>query len=135
MELLIPSLTLILFAVAIAYFLLPKFAPAILITGSAVVLGVAMYLHWSRFGVSEYERATWQDNLRRYASWVVLAVGLLFAYMFYLMNQAGGSTALPQILQPVATPALPAIITPTVGGGFDSLAKNVSSRINSLMRF
>jgi hypothetical protein len=126
MELLIPSLAALLLAVAIAYFVMPNYAPPVLIGAGVILLVVAEYIHWSQFGVSEYERATWQYNLRKYGSYVIIGAVLLGAYGFYTMNQSGSS---------MATPALPAVAAPTaMAGGMNGVAKTVTSRIQELMR-
>lgn len=119
----IPSLVLILLAVAVSFFVLPNFAPTVLVSGSVVVLMIAFYIHWSQFGVMEYERSTWQYNLRKYSSYVVIGAILLGAYGFYAMNQIGES------VQP-----MPPISVPTIGGGFGTVMKTASSRIHELMR-
>jgi len=124
MQLLMPSLTLVLVAVAIAFFLLPQLAPAVLVTGGAAVMVLAMYSNWSQFSRSEYEQATWMYNLRKYSSYVIIGVILLGAYGFYAMNQTSAAPATP----------LPAIMAPTVGGGLRSMMDTASSRINELMR-
>jgi hypothetical protein len=130
MELLIPSLVLVLLAVALAFFVLPSLAPTVLITGSVITLVIAIYLHISQFGVMEYERATWQYNLRKYSSYVIVGAIILGAYGFYAMNnmEAGG------LFGSAATPALPAVGMPTMGGGLESIARTASSRINELLR-
>lgn len=130
MELLIPSLALVLLAVAIAFFVMPSFAPAILITGSIITLVIAVYFHMSQFGVMEYERATWQYNLRKYSSYVMIGAIILGAYGFYAMNNADAGG----FFGSSATPALPAVTMPAVGGGLDSIARTASSRINELLR-
>ncbi len=127
MELLIPSLAFVLAAVAIAFFVLPRFAPATLVVGSAVVLTLAVYEHVKKFGVAEYERATWLKNARQYGGWILLVVILLGAYGFYAMNNVGGGSAM-------ATPALPPVMTPQLGGDFSDVAKTATSRIRELMR-
>ncbi len=125
MELLIPSLAFVLAAVAIAFFVLPKFAPATLVVGSAVVLALAVYEHVKKFGVAEYERATWLKNLRHYGGWIMVVVILLGAYGFYAMNNTGSG---------MSTPALPAMAAPQLGGDFSDVAKTATSRIRELMR-
>lgn len=130
MELLIPSLSLLLLAVAIAFFVMPSFAPAILITGSVITLMAAVYVHMSQFGVMEYERSTWQYNLRKYSSYVMVGAIILGAYGFYAMNNSGSSSIMPSM----SSPALPALGMPVVGGGVDTLFRTASSRINELMR-
>lgn len=126
MELFIPSLLFLLVGVAIAYFIIPTIAPTMLISGSVIVLIAALYIHYSRFGVMEYERATWQHNLKKYANWVVVAAILLGAYGFYAMNQTSSFAT---------SPALPEITMPTMsGGGYNALLKSASSRVNELLR-
>jgi hypothetical protein len=127
MEIFIPSLALLLFAVAIAYFILPKFAPQILLTSSAFGLAAAIIMHWKQFGVSEYERATWVYKIKDYSSYILIGVVLIGAYGFYAMNNWSGSSG-PMV------PPMPAITTPTMGGGVDQIAKTVSSRIGQLVK-
>lgn len=127
MQLLFPSLILLLAAVAIAFFILPRVAPMVLVIGSGITFAIALYFHWSKFGVSEYDRATWQNNLKQYGSLLLMAIILLAAYGFYAMNQGAAGEAL-------ATPALPALMAPATGGGLGSLMKSVSSRISHLVK-
>ena len=136
MQLFIPSLVVLLVGVAIAFFLLPRIAPAILVGGGAVALLGALYVHWSKFGVMEYERATWQYNLRKYASYIMVAGILLGAYGFYAMNQVGSSSdVLPTaITSNVVTPPLPTLSMPTIGGGMGSVMRTAVSRIHELVR-
>ena len=119
MELLIPGLAFLLFGVAIAFFVVPKIAPAMLITGSGVAIALALYLHYSKFGNEEYNRSTWQNNLKIYSRWVIILSVIFAAYTFYAMN-----TGAP----------MPSISIPKVGGGLDSVFSTVASRIGELMR-
>lgn len=132
MEIFVPGLlTAVLLGVAIAFFVLPTFAPVVLIAGSAVVLAVALYIHYRQFGVMEYERATWMYNLRKYASYILIAATLLVAYGFYAINQGMGEAVMPAM----ASPALPAIGFPTTtGGGFGTVGNTVASRLGELFR-
>jgi hypothetical protein len=134
MELFIPSLVFLLAAIAVAFFVLPTIAPFMLIAGSAVVLAGALYLHYTRFGVMEYERATWQENLQKYANWVIFAAILLGAYGFYAMNQ--NSSALPAPLaEAVVSPAPAPLSMPVMsGGGIGTVYKTVVGRLGELMR-
>lgn len=137
MQLLIPSLIALLIGVAISFFVLPNIAPVMLVSGGAVALLGALYVHWSKFGTMEYERATWQYNLRKYSSYVMIAGILLGAYGFYAMNQAGSSyeSVIPSVITSnVTSPALPSLTMPAMGGGMGSVIKTVSSRINDLVR-
>jgi len=126
MELFIPSLAALLAGIAVVMIVLPGFAITALITGSIVMVGLAAYIHWNKFGVAEYERATWMDNLRKYSSYVILLLVLLGAYGFYAMNASASSG--------MSTPALPPVTAPTVGGGVQAMLKTATSRINELVR-
>ncbi len=119
MELLIPGLAFLLFGVAIAFFVVPKIAPAMLITGSSVAIALALYLHYSKFGNEEYARSTWQNNLKVYARWVIIIAVLFGAYTFYAMN---------------AGAPMPPIGMPKVGGGIESVFETAASRIGELVR-
>lgn len=130
MELLLPSLALLLFAVAIAYFVMPTMAVPTLISAGIVLLIAAEYVHWNQFGATEYERSTWQYNLRKYGSYVIIGAILLGAYGFYAVNQGAGGS----MMSSVATPSLPSVAIPTMGGGLASVANTAASRIRDLMR-
>jgi hypothetical protein len=127
MELFFPSLSLLLLAVAFVYFWMPAFAPPLLIAGSVIMLVAAVYVHISQFGRTEYEQSTWQYKLRQYSSWVIVGAILLGAYGFFAMNTASE----PSTFQ---SPALPPIAAPMMGGGYGTIMKTATSRINELMR-
>jgi hypothetical protein len=137
MELLIPSFVafiILLLAGALAFFVIPRFAPLILVSGSGVVLALALYVHWARFGVNEYERATWQNNLKTYGPYILLAAVLLLAYGFYALNQGPSSIVPTSIAEVVGTAPLPSIEAPVVGGGYQSVMRTATSRIRDLIR-
>lgn len=124
MELLFPSLFALLIAVAIAYFFIPKIAPTILVAVSCVVLAWALYTHYQRFGVSEYERSNWIYTIRDYSGFILFGAIILGGFGFYVMNrQVGGVESSP----------LPNLITPTVGGGMHHVMKTVQSRMKELV--
>ena len=126
MELFSPSLAALLAAIAVVYLVLPAFGPSALVTGAIIMFGLAAYIHYNKFGVMEYERETWTNNLRKYTSYIILLFVLIGAYGFYTMNAAGTS--------PVSTPALPPVAAPTMGGGLQSVLKTATSRINDLVK-
>lgn len=135
MELFLPGLGFILLCVALAYFVMPSIAAPTLITGSAIMLVAALYMHYSQFGRTEYEQSTWQYNLRKYSSYVMVGAILLGAYGFYAMNQQGSDSALPSsITGAMTSPALPTLQAPAIGGGMGAVMKTASSRISELMR-
>ena len=137
MELLIPSFAafiILLIAGALAFFIIPRFAPLVLVSGSGIVLALALYVHLSRFGVNEYERATWQNNLKLYGPYILLAAVLLLAYGFYALNQGPPSVMPTSIAEAVGTAPLPSIEAPIVGGGYQSVMRTATSRIRDLIR-
>jgi hypothetical protein len=139
-EWLIPNLAILLIATASAFYLLPKLAPEVLITSTFIVLAVAIYVHYSQFGRSEYELSTWYYKLRDYSMYVVILVIALFAYMFYLINnwdkapQAVKDLVPEKVVNMVASPAPGPFSGGVYSGGFDTIARTVGSRIDQLMR-
>lgn len=157
MQLLFPSLVLLLASVAIAFFVFPRVAPLVLVIGSAMTFLLALYMHRSQFGVSEYERSTWQNNLKKYSSLILMAIVLLAAYGFYAMNQGGSAAAnaaAPAAAAVVAANAAPAAAAAAAavpaaaaataatatapaaaaGGGFKAVFRTVSHRLKSLFK-
>ena len=135
MQLLFPSLILLLASVAIAFFVFPRIAPMVLVIGSVITFMLALYIHWSQFGVAEYERSTWQNNLRQYSSLLMMAVVLLAAYGFYAMNQGGAGEAPAAAAEAVSNAgANAANAAPAAGGGFRSVFKTVASRLSHLFK-
>jgi hypothetical protein len=119
-------LVFLLAAVLLSYFVMPNLAPTVMIGAGIVLLLISAYKHWTTFGVMEYERATWQYNLRQYGSYLMMGAVLLGAYGFYAMNQSSGGSP----LLGSSESSLP-ILT---GGGFGSVMKTATSRIQELMR-
>lgn len=122
-------LVFLLAAVSITFFVLPNLAPTVMIGVGVVLLAVAAYKHWTTFGVAEYERATWQYNLRQYGSYLLMGAVLLGAYGFYAMNQSSGGGVAPMI-----TTSSESTLPVLAGGGFGSVMKTATSRIQELMR-
>ncbi len=124
-----PSLVMMLLGVAVAYFLVPKMAPNVLMIVGSVLLAWAVYNHATKFGITEYERATWYYKISQYSGFLVFGVILLIGYgLFFMKGQSGsGNGVLP------GSP-MPNLTMPTVGGGFGMIARTVSSRIGELMR-
>ena len=119
MELLIPGLAFLLLGVALAFFWIPTIAPAILMSGSVVTIAAALFLHYNRFGNDEYNRSTWQNNVKTYARWVIVGVVFFGIYVFYALNNDA---------------PLPPMSLPKIGGGLDSVIDTAASRIGELMK-
>jgi hypothetical protein len=127
MELFIPSLIALLLGIAVAYFLVPKLAPNVLMIVGTVILAWAIFSHAKQFGITEYERATWTYKLSQYSGFILIGILLLLGYGLYFVNgQSGSGNVLGAPMPPVAMP--------TVGGGFGMIAKTVSSRVGELLR-
>ena len=135
MQFLLPGLLFILITVALLFFVLPSIAPFFLFVASGLLLAYAIYAHYKKFGVMEYERATWMYNLRRYASLVLIAVVLIGGIGFWTLNREEVKSNLPTSFADTFTsPAPPAIDTQQMGGAFHTVMKTASSRIKELMR-
>jgi hypothetical protein len=118
MEILYPSLIVVLLTVAFAFFIMPRYAPITLVMASAVALVLAGYKHWYEFK-TEYTNSTWQNNLRRYAALVIVGVVILMTWLYKMFNTA-------------PAPA-PMIGLPQMGGGLSELFNTASSRFRDLM--
>lgn len=139
MEIMMPSLMAILLATGIAFFVIPDLAPSVLIVISSILLAYAIYTHMNRFGITEYERATWTYKIREYMGFIILAVVLVAGYGFMIMNEnVGGSYRkyLPTFGSGSSSNAasLGPISFPATGGGMGTVARTVSSRINELLK-
>lgn len=121
-----PSLVAMLVGVAIAFFVVPRMAPNILMIVAALILAYSLYSHYTRFGVTEYERATWIHNINQYSGMIVFGIVLLTAYMMWGSNTFSSSSN--------TNVSMPALTMPTVGGGFDTVLQTSSSRIRELLR-
>jgi hypothetical protein len=119
MELFIPSLVALLIGVAAAFFVIPNIAPDILVIASGVVLVAAIYMHYTRFGVSEYERSTWTTNLKNYSGYILFGFLILAAYGLFVMNR---------------TQSGPSLNLPAIGGGVGTVVNTVRSRLDELLR-
>lgn len=117
-----PSLIAILLAVGVAFFVIPKIAPSVLMIASGLVLVLAIMNHLNRFKVTEYERAAWIYQVKDYMGLIIFAVIAVGAYGFLTINRESSS------------PAMPELTLPTVGGGMGQIMKTVESRIGQLMR-
>jgi hypothetical protein len=131
--LLIPGLVAILASVGLSFFVMPMFAPAILLTGSAVLFVLALYVHWSKFGRDEYERATFWWNMKDNIYMVLIGIIIVGCIIFYAMNHTAPSTSVfrggyfgPSDMPPISVPAF--------GGGLEEIAMTAGSRIQNLFK-
>ena len=122
MEFLIPGLAFLLFGIAIAFLVVPKIAPAMLITGAGVAIALAAYMHYVKFGNEEYNRSTWQNNLKTHARWVILLAVLFGAYAFYALNASDNMSGYTTV------------VIPKIGGSLNDVVNRISSRMDDLFR-
>ena len=77
--------------VAILTYMYVPYMPIVALTSaSAIALAAGMWWHWTQFA-EDYERSTWPNQLRKYASYVMVAIVLLVSYGFYVLVYNGSS--------------------------------------------
>jgi len=131
--LLIPGLVAILASVGLSFFVMPMFAPAILLTGSAVLFVLALYVHWSKFGRDEYERATFWWNMKDNIYMVLIGIIIVGCIIFYAMNYTASS--IPALRGGYfGASDMPPISVPAFGGGLEEIAMTAGSRIQNLFK-
>jgi hypothetical protein len=108
----------------ISYLVIPYIPVVVLMTAAAVALAGGVWWHWTQFGV-DYRTSTWQEQLRNYASYVMLLVVILLSYAFYVFAWGGSS------LQDYATRAQGAIRN--AGRKASSQLINSTSRASSAL--
>lgn len=127
MQLFLPSLLIFIIMFLIVYHVLPRLATPALVGVSFVILIFALYHHVTLFK-SEYALSTWQEQLKFYAPFVMIA-GLLLAIFFYfglLFSSDGGMNALP-------TPTAPeALVLPPATTATNSITAAINSGIRSV---
>lgn len=74
----------------ISYLTIPYIPVVMLMAGAAILLAGGVWWHWTQFSV-DYRTSTWQEQLRNYASYVMVLVVILLAYAFYAFTRGGGS--------------------------------------------
>ncbi|NDE15287.1 hypothetical protein EBZ80_10195 [bacterium] len=86
--------TFLLFIAAISalltYLIIPRLPVVALSGAAAVALAAGVWYHWTQFSV-EYRTSTWQEQLRNYASYVMVLVVILVSYAFYVLGWSGVS--------------------------------------------
>ncbi len=82
MELFLPSIAALLVTALLVFLVLPRLGAPILSVLALVLLAYGVYTHYYMF-YSEYRYSTWQERLKFYAPFVMIA-GLILAIVFYL---------------------------------------------------
>ena len=111
MQFFLPSLIAFIIAAVIVFAVLPRLAGPVLVGISVLILGFALYQHVTLFK-SEYELSTWQEQLKFYAPFVMIAALLLSVLVYFGVLSGGRTAALPAPTLPL-TPVLPPANTAT----------------------
>jgi hypothetical protein len=105
MEFFIPGLLIFLVAIAIAVIIVPQTTPVIAAVLSILFLAYGVYDHYLLFA-PEYRLSTWQDGIKIYAPFVMLAGIILFIIYFIFAFFTGGEVPVPKMEMP-AMPEMP----------------------------
>jgi len=114
----------------LTYMFIPYVAPVALVTAAAIALGAGIWWHWMQFSV-DYRMSTWQEQLRNYASYVIVLLVILLSYFFYVFAYSGST------LQEYAAQAGQAIrnvgrkATERIVGGITRAAESTQSALFS----
>jgi O-antigen/teichoic acid export membrane protein len=74
----------------LTYLVIPSLPIVTLAVGAAVALSAGLWWHWTQFSI-DYRTSTWQEQLRSYASYVILFIFFLAVYIFYAFSWTGSS--------------------------------------------
>lgn len=72
------------------YLFVPYLPIVTLVAASAIALAAGIWWHWVQFS-QEYSNSTWQQQLRNYASYIMVLVVILLSYGFYVMAYSGSA--------------------------------------------
>jgi hypothetical protein len=118
MEFFLPSLLIVIFAVAVIFSLFPKMGPFMLAILAAVALFFATRNHLSVFK-QDYATMTWTTSAKAAAPYILVGVVILFSigYLLFLWG-AGKSVNLPMPPASIPPPnSATNIITSAIGNG------------------
>jgi len=93
-----------LFVVAIVglltYVVIPFTPTSALMLLAAAGLAGGIWWHWTQFS-TDYRTSTWQEQLRNYASYVMVAVVIAASYTFYVFGWGGVSSYVTDTVESV----------------------------------
>jgi hypothetical protein len=122
MEFFIPGLLIFLVAIAIAVVVVPQTTPVIAAVLSILFLTYGVYDHYLLFA-PEYRLSTWQDGIKIYAPFIMLAGIILFIIYFIFAFFTGGEVPVPKMEMP-AMPEMPTF------NGIKNAANNAVNTVN-----
>jgi hypothetical protein len=123
MEFFIPGLLIFLLAIAIAVVIVPQTTPMIAAVLSILFLAYGVYDHYLLFA-PEYRLSTWQDGIKIYAPFIMLAGIILFVIYFIFAFFTGGEVPVPKMEMP-EMPAMPEMPT------FNAIKNATNNAINN----
>lgn len=74
----------------LTYIVVPFTPITVLMIAAAAGLVGGLWWHWTQFSV-DYRTSTWQEQLRNYASYVMVGVVIAVSYTFYVFGWGGVS--------------------------------------------
>jgi len=117
----------LLFVAAVAslltYIVVPSLPVVALVFASAILLAAGVWWHWTQFAI-DYRASTWQENLRNYASYALVAVVILITYAFYVFLNSDAPT---QAYVSSYMPSLPSM--PSLSSNSRNAGRNQSLNI------
>lgn len=99
MEFLVPGFLLLLIAVMMVFFVIPRFGPLTTLVGAALLLTAGLFHHFKMFRF-EYLNATWADRLKAYGPGILYFIMMLFIAGFIFSMWSGGSVPVPEAAAP-----------------------------------
>ena len=124
MEFFIPGLLIFLLAIAIAVIIVPQMTPMIAAVLSILFLAYGVYDHYLLFA-PEYRLSTWQDGIKIYAPFIMLAGIILFVIYFIFAFFTGGEVPVPKVEMP-AMPEMPEMPT------FNAIKNRMNNAVNNV---
>ena len=74
----------------LTYMYIPHVPIVALISAASIALAAGVWWHWTQFAV-DYRTSTWQEQLRNYASYVIVLLVILLSYAFYVFAYSGST--------------------------------------------
>ena len=102
MEFFIPGLLFFIVTVVFTFAMAPRATPMIAAVLSIIFLVFGIYDHQQRFA-SEYRLSTWQDGIKIYAPFLMIAGIILFIIYGMIAFFTGGSVPVPNVTIPSIT--------------------------------
>lgn len=124
MEFFIPGLLIFLVAISIAIVIVPQTTPMIAAVLSILFLAYGVYDHYLLFA-PEYRLSTWQDGIKIYAPFIMLAGIILFVIYFIFAFFTGGEVPVPKVEMP-AMPEMPEMPT------FNAIKNRMNNAVNNI---